>query len=207
MVRSLHPPLDSTRTFIRADCNLLPGLADIRRMILQAGEKPVASEQIPWATGPGAFQHLIGALQLTNYSVAGQPLSGNLYLTDRRIVFEGMTREVGIGYMPKTMLDLSLAQITNVIATLGPNRQPLLRVEAGPGFAYTFATPNAQNWVAAILGWRSSLLSAGTSSQPTTTPVVVQVQQPQPTVYLHCKQCGTLSPAGSSRCSSCGAAL
>ena len=176
-------------------------------MILQPGERPIASEQIAWATGPGALQQLVGALQITNYAVAGQPLSGNLYLTDRRIVFEGMVHELGVGHVPKTMLDLSLSQITNAVAMVGPNRQPLFRVEAGPGFAYTFATPNAQNWVGAILGWRSSLLASGAPSPAKPVPIVVQVQQPQPTVYLHCKQCGTLSPAGSSRCSSCGAAL
>jgi CHASE2 domain-containing sensor protein len=40
---------------------------------------------------------------------------------------------------------------------------------------------------------------------PPSPPLGAQTSQPQ--VYLHCTHCGTLSPAGSVRCASCGAAL
>ena len=44
---------------------------------------------------------------------------------------------------------------------------------------------------------------------PTTTPLVVNVQSmpSQPQVFLHCRNCGSLNPAGNIHCTSCGATL
>lgn len=161
-------------------------------MILQTGEQGIASEQV---------QALVGA----------QFQRGYLYLTSSRIVFEGLFQEGPVGWVPRTLLDLHLGQVTNVIAIPGKRNRHTLRIEAGRGFVYTFVTPNAPNWASSILQARpkapSAVAPTHASSGP--APVVVNVQQAssQPSVFLHCRHCGSLAPAGSVHCSSCGATL
>lgn len=168
-------------------------------MILQPGERPIASEQILWSVGPGLLHGLAEKLQLTNYGLGGSRLSGILYLTNFRLVFEVIARDLTVGYIPKTVLDLTLSQITNAVAVRRADGQAVLSVEAGVQGAHTFATPNAENWVTAIVSSRNTLI-ASKENQRGTVPF-------QPTVYLHCKHCGSLNPAGTTRCTSCGATL
>jgi len=161
-------------------------------MILQAGEQGIASEQVLAVMGPS-------------------PQSGYLYLTNTRLVFEGLFSEPSIGLVPRTLLDLHLVQVTNVVAVAGKRNRNTLRVEAGRGYVYTFVMPDAHTWANFIIRARSKAPSpvsaAPASSVP--PPVIVNVQQAssQPTVFLHCTHCGSLNAAGSVHCTSCGATL
>lgn len=161
-------------------------------MILQPGEKAIASEPV---------QAVVGAQFQTGY----------LYLTSSRLVFEGLFHEPSVGWVPRTLLDLYLGHITNVVAVPGRKNRHTLRVEAGREYAYTFVTPNAANWASSILGARRGAppVSASTQTAAAPPPVVVNVQQApsQPTVFLHCTHCGSLNAAGSTHCTSCGATL
>jgi hypothetical protein len=174
-------------------------------LILHPGERLIASEQMRWSSGPWHSPHQMGP----------QGPTGMLYVTNSRIIFEAVQYEgPGIGYAPRTVMDLGLNQVTNVRAFPGAKGEGLLRVEAGPNYICTFGTQNALNWARAISETRSTLVSTPPPPPPPTggaptTPLVVQVQQQpaQPSVFLHCRHCGSLSPAGSSRCASCGAGL
>jgi hypothetical protein len=161
-------------------------------MILQPGERAIASERV---------ETVVGA--------TGQ--AGHLYLTNVRIVFEGFFHESGVGWVPRTLLDLHLAHVSNVVAVPGRRNRNVLRVEAGRGYVYTFVTANAANWVGSILQAKQGAPQLPASPGPSTAPVpvVVNVQQTpsQPTVYLHCRHCGSLAAAGSVHCTSCGATL
>jgi len=169
-------------------------------MILHPGEHGIASEPVEGVAGPSVSR-------------------GRLYLTNLRLVFEGMVPEQvpGGGYellgpsttwVPRTLLDLPLVHITNIVGVPGSNNRHTLRVEAGP-YAYSFLTPRAHEWVQTIYLAREKApapISPGAAMQ---APVVVHVQQTpaQPSVFLHCKHCGSLCAAGSVHCISCGAAL
>jgi hypothetical protein len=160
-------------------------------MILQAGERTIASEPVESLVGP--------ALQ-----------NGYLYLTNVRLVFEGLFWEGQIGWIPRTLLELYVHQISNAIAAPGKGTRQTLRIEAGRGYVYTFTSLNAAYWVNSIVKAKAAApaapAAAATGGQ---VPVIVNVQQPpsQPTVFLHCKHCGSLSAAGSMHCTSCGATL
>ncbi len=162
-------------------------------MILQTGERGIHYESLTAMNGQLA-----------------QP--GTLYLTDRRLVFEGMMPDAAVGWAPRTLLDLHLTHITNVIAVPGPKGKHLLRVEATGGYVYNFITPTANLWADAVYRGRQLVVapsSVGPPGHGAGTPVQVHIHQQAttPTVYLHCRHCGTLNPAGTQRCTSCGAAL
>ncbi len=159
-------------------------------MILQAGEQGLASESVSALSGP--------SLQ-----------SGYLYLTSHRIVFEGLFFEPPVGWVPRTLLDLPLVQVSNVVAVPGRKDRHTLRVEAGRGYVYTFVTPNAHGWVRSILTARGKAPAPSRTPEPSSAGIVVNVPvgSPQPSVFLHCRHCGSLAPAGSVHCSSCGATL
>ncbi len=163
--------------------------------MLHPGEQAVSAEAIAWAVGPSG----------------GPALRGSLYLSNHRLVFEALLHEGPMGSVPRTILDLNLSQVTNVGAVRAANGQLLLRVEAGPGFVYTFAPVDPQRWASAIWGSRTTLLATQPARPaPVASPsMVVQVKQESstPLVFLHCRHCGSLSPAGTLRCASCGAGL
>lgn len=69
--------------------------------------------------------------------------SGVLYLTSHRLVLEGMVAEPGAGAVPKTLLDLPLAWVTNTFGYRPDRKTALLRAVNGPQNAYTYGTPNA----------------------------------------------------------------
>ena len=160
-------------------------------MIVQPGEQGIASEQVEAVFGPNLRR-------------------GSLHLTSLRLVFEGLFWEPPLGWVPRTLLDLPLAQVTNAVAIPGKRDRHTLRVEAGRGYVYTFVTPRAPDWVGAIVSakQRAPRAAATTATHPS-APVVVNVQQSpsQPSVFLHCRHCGSLAPAGSIHCTSCGATL
>lgn len=136
---------------------------------------------------------------------------GNLQLTNCRLVFEGQFFEAGVGTAPRTLLDLQLGFITNAVALPGRHGVGTLRIEAGRGYIYTFRTSNAAGWVDAIVKAKSE----GPRIPPPVSPsaskeqIIVNVQQAPapPTVFLHCRHCGSLVAAGSVHCTSCGASL
>jgi hypothetical protein len=156
-------------------------------MLLQAGERPVASD-------------------LVDGYERGTLYPGYLHLTNRRIVFEGRTYEGGVGWITKTIFDVQLYQIANVLAMTGQKGKRILRLEAANGWSYNFETPLAQNWAQTISQWKSVSLPPP-PPPPAQGQSNVIVNVPQPTVYLHCKHCGKLNSGGTGRCSSCGAAL
>ncbi len=143
----------------------------------------------------------------------GETQSGTLYLTDHRLVFEAAVRKSL--FRPKvsrTMMDLNVEHVTNVTSTDPTFGRPVLNVETDRGvMAYAFRTPNAAAWVTSITGARNARLATlraaeGRASGPTGgTPGPAGTAPPA--VYLHCRHCGTLNPAGRARCASCGAAL
>jgi hypothetical protein len=172
------------------------------QMILHPGEQRIAGENVEANAAP-PFQ------------------PGTLYLTNLRLVFEGLYQEQppgGLldnlfsgpppGLVPRTLLDLPLAYISNVVAVPGRGNRHVLRIESGQ-YPYTFVTPNAQNWAHSIIEARSRAPRPITPTSPGHAPVVVNVQQTpsQPSVFLYCKHCGTLNAAGHVHCTSCGAAL
>lgn len=161
-------------------------------MILQAGEQGIASEQLEVVLGD-------------------RTQSGYLYLTSSRLIFEGLFLEHPVGWLPRTLLDLHLGQITNALAMSGRRDRHTLRVEAGRGYVYTFVTPNAAGWVNSIIQAKAKVPTVPAASPPMAghSPIVVNVQQApsQPSVYLHCKHCGSLNASGSVHCTSCGATL
>ncbi|HTT72826.1 MAG TPA: hypothetical protein VMG99_01560 [Thermoplasmata archaeon] len=162
-------------------------------MILQPGEQGIASQPVK--------------------SVVGADVrSGQLYLTNARLVFEGMFKEERVGWVPRTLLDLHLGLITNAVAVPGRGNRHTLRIEAGRGYVYTFLTASAPEWVASIVQAKARVPPTAYAPPPPpggAGPVVVNVHSAPtaPTVYLHCTHCGTLAPGGSVRCPSCGAAL
>ncbi len=160
-------------------------------MILQSGEQMLGREAMD-----GIWQ---GVLQ-----------PGILHLTNRRLVFEGSVWEAGVGWVPKTIVDLALIRITNITTSADPKGIPVMRIEAGPGWAYSFKSPRVPHWADSIRNWSSHAVS---QIPPPPPPVAgppsggVVVNVPQPQVFLHCRHCGTLNPAATLRCSSCGASL
>lgn len=160
--------------------------------MLLPGERAIASEPV---------QAVLGAnLQ-----------SGHLYLTNVRLVYEGFFHEPSVGWVPRTLLDLHLGHVTNVVAIPGKRNRSTLRIEAGRGYVYTFLTPSATNWVSSIVQARQGApqMPLPASAMGAHAPVVVNVHPApaQPSVYLHCKHCGALATAGSVHCTSCGATL
>ena len=164
-------------------------------MMLRHGEVGIGSENIRWAVGTGLSERF----------------AGTLYLTNLRLVFEAWVKDPTSGYVPKTMLDLDLAYVTNAVAFQPSKRLWALRIEAGPQLAYTFTTPNAERIAQSIYQTRTKLMAEratqrqvaqqrAAQGQPATPPA-------HPVVYLHCRHCGTLNVAGSNHCGSCGAAL
>jgi len=160
-------------------------------MLLYAGERAIASDRVEAVVG-------------------GQIQAGNLHLTNVRLVFEGMFLEPRVGWVPRTLLDLHLGHITNAAAFPGKDKRHTLRVEAGVSYVYTFLTPIAPHWAQAIVdAKRSAPPLTPASPAPGGPPVVVNVQSTPgtPSVFLHCRHCGSLSAAGSVHCTSCGATL
>ncbi len=168
-------------------------------MLLNPDEQMIFSEQVE--TGPGGTTH-----------------EGTLHLTNSRLVFEA---KVGKGHLggsvPVTLMNVHLSSVTNVLFQKPMMGRPLLQIETTKG-AFSFRTKNAQTWSDQIASarsrappppppkpTRSPLHPPSGSSQP----IVIQLQQDKapPSVLLHCTHCGTLRPAGTSRCTSCGAAL
>jgi len=165
-------------------------------MMLRHGEVSVGHEGIRWATGTGLSQRF----------------SGTLYLTNQRLVFEAWVEDAAAGRVPRTMLDLDLPYITNAVAFQPTKKEWALRVEAGPNLACTFSTPNAQQIAQLIYQWRTKLYAERAAHNQQVAQSAAQAQaaasQPvPPAVYLHCRHCGTLNPAGSNHCGSCGASL
>jgi len=161
-------------------------------MMLYPGEQAIASDRVEAIVGP-------------------QVRLGNLHLTNLRLVFEGFFQEPAVGWVPRTVLDLHLGYVTNVVAVPGAKERHTLRVEAGLGYVYTFVSPIAHKWMEAILRAKQQAPAAPSSAaRPgAANPVVVNVQSApsQPSVFLHCKHCGSLTAAGSVHCTSCGATL
>ncbi len=148
-------------------------------MILYPGEQGFSTDPIDWSMIPGyPFQD-----------------GGYLYLTNIRLVFEA----VGHGAPNRTLVNLDLRHIVNVSVGPGPNRRLVLRVETTTGWAFLVATPNAANCAHAIVRARDAALAAA--------PPQGRTEAAKPLVFLHCKHCGTLNPAGRARCTSCGAGL
>jgi hypothetical protein len=156
-------------------------------------------------------------------SIGGATYPGTLYLTDRRLVFEG---KVSSGLLstaiPTTMVDVGLHSISNLMVHAPVVGRPLLQVESWQG-RFSFRTRSATQWRDQITTTRSALGSVPRPPPPppprgfvpppppppTNQPVVIHLHQDNanPSVYLHCRHCGTLNPSGSTRCTSCGAAL
>jgi len=137
---------------------------------------------------------------------------GTLYLTNQRIVFEGLVQQ-GIleGAIPVTILNADLGAVSNAMLQNPVIGRPALRLETSQGH-HSFKTPSAERWIRAIAEAKRKAVTSPSPPSPsgrTAPPVVVQLHQPAatPTVYLHCQHCGSLSVAGSVRCASCGAAL
>jgi len=164
-------------------------------MLLGHGEVLVGSEKVPWAMGLGAAERV----------------SGVLYLTNRRLVFEAMVRDSAAGYAPKTLVDLDLAYLTNATAFRPSRKEWALRIEAGPQYACTFATVNASKIVQTIYQTRTRLVAERTTAQAHAAAAAAQHSaqgsSARPLVFLHCKHCGTLNDAGARHCGSCGAQL
>ncbi|HXW67222.1 MAG TPA: zinc finger Ran-binding domain-containing protein [Thermoplasmata archaeon] len=155
-------------------------------MLLRPGERAIATEVV-------------------DADDDGEDLPGVLYLTNLRLVFEGT---VGGNLLspgtPRTLLDVDLEQVSNVVMTDPAIGRPRLNVETERGAnAFTFKTRSAAAWVHSITSARSARLSA-----PRAPAAGATAPSPSaPAVYLHCTHCGTLNPAGRTRCASCGAAL
>ncbi len=164
-------------------------------MMLRLGEVQIGSEWVPWAVGPAGSARV----------------SGTLYLTSHRLVFEGVMAEQSVGHAPRTLLDLDLAYVSNVHSFTPARKESALRVEAGPQFACTFATPNAAKIAEAIQTARTRLLSERASKHgpagPTAAATTSTSGQMTPLVFLHCRYCGALNQPGSRHCGSCGATL
>jgi len=155
-------------------------------MILESGEHWIASQNVESITRP--------------WSEPGQ-----LILTNLRLVFEGSFYQPGVGSVPRTLLDLRLGQILNVVAAPGQLNRNVLRVEAGGQFVYTFVMPNAPDWAHSIVQARAKAppVPSGYVGQG---PVVVSVQAPAaPKIMMHCRNCGALYDATKGRCDKCGA--
>lgn len=160
-------------------------------MLLQQGERFIASH-----TADGYF--------------GGARFSGQLHLTNQRLVFEAAVWEPGVGWTTRTLADLHLGQISNLTVSSGQKAGMILRVEAGSRGAYNFTTPHAQNWMHAISRARSESVPPPPPPRdvpPPPPPPQLVVNVPQPQVFLHCRHCGTLNQGGKERCTSCGAAL
>lgn len=156
-------------------------------MLLSPGEKAIHTEPIPWTVFPG--------------NPIGGP--GQLYLTDRRIVFEASY--VAVGH--RTRMDFDLRQISNVQALISESGQHVLMVESGQ-WSCMIATPTAPDWVNAIVSARHARISAFEQAQAAQARSAQETAKPM--VLLHCKHCGTLNsvnPAGNFHCTSCGATL
>ena len=118
----------------------------------------------------------------------GEP--GHLHVTNRRLVFDGAR---GI------IVNIDLGKITDLRAAVGPEG-PALLVFSGR-LVCVLVTVNATNLVSAITSARAAAL------QPPPPAPGPPSETGKPLVFLHCRHCGTLSPAGVLRCASCGAAL
>jgi hypothetical protein len=135
---------------------------------------------------------------------------GRLHLTNLRLVFEAMVYEGMLGQAPRTFSGLNLMPVAIVRSAVGPRGQQAFRTASIQNQASTFGTPNAANWTRVIWKGRAAPL-ASTPPPPVSASgqVVVQVHQSaaEPTVFLHRRHCGRLTPAGTYRCTSGGAAL
>jgi len=128
------------------------------------------------------------------FTIPGIPTNsqGYLHLTNLRLVFEAM-----IG---GTLVNLDLRQITDVHAVVGESGEPAVMIHCG-SWVCVLGTVNAgrcANWIASA---RYARLT------PPPTEPASATDSTTPRVYLHCRHCGTLNPAGTSRCTSCGATL
>lgn len=149
---------------------------------------------------------------------SGKGRDGSLFLTNRRIIFEGsaadgVVRKMIRGERTVTLLDLQLVQLSNVHGDKPLFGRSVLRIEAA-GQNFSFKVGDADAWHAAVM--RAHQGAALPPPPPGYgAPVVVNVQTapPQQTPvqsFLHCTHCGSLMPSVSTkgmRCSNCGAAL
>lgn len=131
--------------------------------------------------------------------IPGDPFGdpGTFHVTNLRLVFEA----VGPGAPPRTLVNLDLRAVTNAVAGVGPKRQSILRVETYTGWHFTLGMDYSQNCAEWIAFARSAVLNVPPPPPPPPP------ESGKPHVYLHCKHCGTLNPAGTTRCASCGATL
>lgn len=192
------------RTWLR--CGFCRGfliyiLRYLRRMLLQPGEQAVYSELVE--TGAGATRH-----------------EGTLYLTNSRILFEAKIGKGSAGAAPATLMNVHLSYVSNVIVASPMLGRALLQIETTKG-VFSFKTKAAQVWSDQIAGARArappppppkpprTVVSSTSAAGGMPQPVVIHLHQDsaQPSVFLHCTHCGTLSPSGTSRCTSCGASL
>ena len=163
-------------------------------MLLNPGEQVLFSEQV-------------------DSDSDGDERSGTLYLTDHRLVFEAdVKKSLFRAGVPRTRMDLNVEHVTNATSTSPTFGRPVLNVETDRGVvAYAFRTPNAGAWVGAITRARNAriavLRAADGPASGRTEGAPGPAGAAPPTVYLHCRHCGTLNPAGRTRCTSCGATL
>jgi hypothetical protein len=140
--------------------------------------------------------------------------TGFLTLTNRRLVFEAAhSQGLLSGTTTVVAFEVAVSAIRDVQTSRKAIGRPVLQVQSFRGLA-RFKTVEADRWVMTILHVRATLPPPPPMHPPGMgygAPVVVNVNQappPAPTVFLHCRMCGTLNPAGGGgRCSSCGAAL
>jgi len=139
---------------------------------------------------------------------------GYLTLTNLRLTFEGQVH----GRMT-TLLDIRLGYVYNVHIDRSLLGKSLLRVEA-LGISHEYRGVDAAQWATMIATAKSAapvlpVPPPRPATSPTAAPsnsgqIVVNVQAPAspgPTVFLHCRHCGSLMPAGHVHCTNCGATL
>jgi hypothetical protein len=147
---------------------------------------------------------------------SGSGRDGILVLSSHRLIFEGrlqqgFIREAVRGKKVATLMDLQLAQLSNVHRDKPLIGRASLRVEA-LGKSHVFRVRDADAWVSAISPARQYAPTPGAPGAPVIVNVNTVAAPQQPVqAFLHCRFCGALMPAGSAgpgmRCSSCGAAL
>lgn len=117
---------------------------------------------------------------------------GLLLVTNRRVVYESLNV-----HRTTTEVDIPLDLVRDAHVGLGAAGESILRLQSSRG-EISFRTPDANALREAIARGKAQTGPAGDSARSGAAV---------PLVLLHCRQCGTLSPAGTQRCSSCGAAL
>lgn len=142
---------------------------------------------------------------------------GRLTLTNVRLVLE-VEQSRGLLGGKSTVLDYEtgLLEIRDVQASRRAIGRPILQVQAMNGLI-RLKTTMADTWAQTISRARASVPPPppppphGGYGSPVVVNVAAPSAAPPPpplAVFLHCRMCGTLSPAGSGgRCRSCGAAL